>query len=77
MDVIPWLDRLEARRGPVLSWAVAVTLVAVALPPVLLWRAVRELRRAQTTGPRPRTGGPPFELSATGQRIGDWLPPLC
>jgi hypothetical protein len=35
------LNRLEIWCGPVLPWGVAVVLVAVALPPTLLWHSLQ------------------------------------
>jgi hypothetical protein len=35
-----WLDRLERWCGPVPAWGIAVILVAVLLPPAVLYRCL-------------------------------------
>jgi hypothetical protein len=42
MDVVRWLNRLEARCGPVLAWGVAVALVVAVLPVFLAGRLLME-----------------------------------
>jgi hypothetical protein len=53
MIIARWLDRLEIWCGPVLPWGVAVAIVAVALPPTLLWHTLHERWQARAAWPDP------------------------
>lgn len=41
-----WLDRLEAKCGPLLPWCLAVGMVVTLLPLALLWQALAAKRQS-------------------------------
>jgi hypothetical protein len=63
MAIASRLDALENRFGRVVAWAVALVLVAVGLPPLLLWQVLRQGWRKTVTSRRPSEPEPHARLA--------------